>query len=224
VLRHQGRDLETALALFAEAARLADDTDELFPKAYSITGASGIKVLAGVVPDDEEQLLADVEHEVAADSAHDGYMLEVWKTQAQLAWLRGNRQVAIDLVDAATERALARNDRLLYNLYFERAEYYRFDGAHAAALENYRRVLEFGNGNGDRNLISNALLGVVLVELSAGRWLFHETRDKARASVLSARQTAIEADIRITGGLAEAVSSMLDDSVPTPDSIRLIVL
>jgi tetratricopeptide (TPR) repeat protein len=224
VLRHQGRDLETALALFADAARLADAVGELFPKAYSITGASGIRVLTDLVPDDEEQLLAAVEHEVAADSAHDGYMLEVWKSQALLAWHRRNRQLAIDITEAAIERALARNDRLLYNLYFERAEYYRFCGEYAAGLDNYRRVLEFGSSNGDRNLISNALLGVVLLELSAGRWLFHDTCDGARASVLRARKIAIEADIQITARIAETVAAMLDDTAPTPDSIRLIVL
>jgi tetratricopeptide (TPR) repeat protein len=224
VLRHQGRDLERALGLFEQATRLADAAGELFAKAYSITGATGIKVLTGVVPDDEEQLLTEIEHEIATASTHDGYMLEVWKSQGQVAWLRGRRQAAIEIVEAAIERALALNDRLLYNLYFERAEYSRFRGEHAAALEDYRRVLDFGSGNRDRNLITNALLGLVLLELSAGRWLQHGTPEGARASVLQARQIAIEADIQITAGIADVVAAMLDDPLPAPESIRLILL
>ncbi len=224
VLRHQGRDLERALMLFEQAARLGNMASELFPKAYSITGATGIKVLTGVVPDDEEQILTEIEQEIATASTHDGYMLEVWKSQGQVAWLRGQRQAAIEIIEAAIERALALNDRLLYNLYFERAEYARFCGEHAAALEDYRRVLDFGSGNHDRNLIANAELGLVLLELSAGRWLYHGTTENARASVLRARQTAIEADIQITAGIADAVAAMLDDSVPAPWSIRLILL
>lgn len=224
VLRHQGRDLEHALRLFEQAARLADAAGELFPKAYSITGATGIKVLTGVVPPDEEQTLADIEREIAATSTHDGYMLEVWKSQAQVAWLRGRRQVAADIVDAAIERARALNDRLLYNLHFERAEFARLSGDDATALEDYRRVLQFGRGNRDRNLIVNALLGLVLLDLSAGRWLHHGTVDEARAAVLEAREVAVEADIQVTAGIADAVAAMLDQPAPAPDSIRLILL
>lgn len=224
VLRHQGRDLTLALERFEEAVRLAVAAEELFPRAYSITGATGIKVWSGAVPDAEEQLLEELEQEIAKDSTHDGYMLEVWKSQAQVAWLRGREQAAIEIVEAAIERALALNDRLLYNLYFERAEFARFRGDGTAALAGYRDVLAFGDGNRDRNLISNALLGIVLLELSATRWLHHATADDARASVLRAREIALAADIQITAGIADTVAAMLDDPAPTPEAIRLILM
>lgn len=190
----------------------------------AITGATGIKVLSGVVPEEEEQLLAALEHEIAMSSAHDGYMLEVWKYQAQIAWLHGRSQSATDIIEAAIERALALNDRLLYNLYFERAEYARFTGGYASALQDYGRVLDFGNGNRDRNLIANALLGMVLLELSVGEWVYHGTLEQARASVLRARQIAIEADIGLTAAIADTVAAMLDEPTPAPASIRLILL
>lgn len=224
VLRHQGRDLERALGLFDQAKGLADASGEIFPKVYSVTGAIGIKVVMGDVPLDEEQRLVELEREIAAASAHDGHLLEVWKSQAQVAWLRGEEKAAIGIVDAATERALALNDRLLYNFYFERAEYDRFRGDHVDALSGYLRVLDFGNGNGDRNLISNALLGLVLVDLSAGRWMHHDSAEGARSSALRARQIAAAADIQITAGIANTVASMVDDSAAATQSIRLIVL
>jgi tetratricopeptide (TPR) repeat protein len=224
VLRHQGRHLERALWLFGDAARLADAAGELFPKAYSITGATGIKVWGGVVPDDEERLLEKLEDEIAMTSTHDGYLLEVWKSQAQVAWLRGRERTAVEIVGAAIERALTLNDRLLYNLYFERAEFARFRGDHAAALADYRRVLDFGKSNYDRNLITNALLGIVLLELSTGGWPHHDTREEARVSVLQARETATAADIQITAGIADAVAAMLDDPAAAPQLVRLILM
>jgi tetratricopeptide (TPR) repeat protein len=224
VLRHQGRDLDKALSIFNQALVLADASGELFAKAYSVTGATGVKVLTGVVADDEEDRLADIEVEIAMTSAHDGYMLEVWKSKAQVAWFHGREDSAFEIIEAAIERALALNDRLLYNLYFERAEYARFRDEHAAALDDYQRVLDFGNGNRDRNLITNALLGLVLLELSAGQWLHHGTPEEARASVLDARQMATEADIQITAGIADEVAAMLDDPMLAPQAIRLILL
>ncbi len=224
VLRHQGRHLDRALALFEQAEQLADACGEVFPKVYSVTGAAGIRVVMGYALADEEQRLADLERYIAAHSSHDGHLLEVWKTQAQVAWLRDDRQAAVAIVDAAADRALALNDRLLYNLRFERAEYDRFLGNHLEAASGYRQVLEFGTGNGDRNLISNALLGLVLVDMSANRWLHHDSADAARAAALQARQIALDADIQITVGIANSVVSMLDNPPGAEQPTRLILL
>jgi tetratricopeptide (TPR) repeat protein len=219
VLRHQGRDLDRAISLFAQAIEQGAISSELFAKVYSVTGATGIKVFWGTVPESEERLLAEAEAEIAATSAHDGYMLEVWKSQAQVAWFRGAGELAFEIIEAAIARALAANDRLLYNLYFERAEFRRLTGTAGDALEDYARVLRFGTGNGDRNLISNALLGSVLVDLWAGRWLHHESRAHARASAVRAREIALAADIQVTAQCAERVVALLDEadvSVPPP--------
>jgi tetratricopeptide (TPR) repeat protein len=224
VLRHQGRDFELALRLLDRAAFLAGEAGEVFTKAYAVCNASGIKLIRGCVPEDHEQRLAAVEFEVASDSSRNAYLLEVWKTQAQLAWWRGDRQRASDIVDAAIERALELNDRLLYNLYFERAEFQRLMGASGPAIEHYRAVLEFGSGNRDRNLISQALLGLVLAEMTGGRWVYHETRDNARAALLRARQIASDADIQLTVQIAQQVTAMLDTQAPTPDRVRLFLL
>jgi tetratricopeptide (TPR) repeat protein len=181
-------------------------------------------ILTDDVADGQEDQLAAVEYEVATSSAYVSYLLEVWKTQAQLAWWRGARGKASDIVDAAIERALKINDRLLYNLYFERAEFRRLSGEPRAALEDYRSVLEFATGNRDRNIIANALLGVVLAEMTGGWWRHHSSRDDARASLLRARQVALDADIQITVQIAERVTAMLDAPNPAPDDVRLFLL
>lgn len=224
VLRHQGRDLEQAMGLFEQAVGLSESSGELFVRVKAVTGATGIKVLVENVPNDEEDLLVSLEQEIAASSTHDGHMLEVWKYQAQIAWLRGRRQDATRLIESAIGRALALNDRLLYNLYFERAEFARLNGDFASALHDYDRVLSFGEENRDRNLITNALLGRVLVELGMGKLVDHPARAAARSSVLRARNIAFTADIAITASIAESVVAMIDASAIEQGSIRLIVL
>jgi len=222
VLRHQGRDLDRALSLFSEAEALGEQAGALFVKSHSITGASGIRVLRGAILDDEDRRLAQLEEEVAATISHDGHMLGIWKAQARVDWIRGRHAHALETIDAAIDNALALNDRLLYNLYFERGEFRRLSGDAPGSLEDYDRALRFGTGNNDRNLIANALLGQVLADLSAGRWLHHSSEVEARGSALRARQMALEADIQVTAQVAEQVTGMLDGSVGV-DPPRLIV-
>ena len=185
VLRHQGKDLDGALELFERAAGLGRSANELFTQSYSITGATGIKVFLGQIPDTEEETLLDIEAQVVA-AERDGYLLEVWKSQAQVAWHRGDQERAVRAVKDAVKGALKQNDRLLYNLYFELGEFARLSGRPEVGLGHYLNVLAFGEGNGDRNLIANALLGTVLVDLTMGDW-GHPWLDRARARPLFAR-------------------------------------
>jgi tetratricopeptide (TPR) repeat protein len=210
VLRHQGSELEVALAQFARAVELASGTGELFAHVYSITGATGVKVYLDAVPADEEAILEEAERRIAIASKHDSYMFEVWKSQAQVAWSRGNTPMALEIVETAIARALAMNDRLLYNLYFERAELRRDASGWGDALEDYGRVLAFGEGNRDRNLIANAQLGMVATELAAGSWLRHASASSARADTLRARDIARAADINATASIAERLVIMID--------------
>jgi tetratricopeptide (TPR) repeat protein len=224
VLRHQSRDLELALRLLNHAADLAGSTEDLFTKAYAVCNANGIHILLGTVPDDQAERLAMVELEVAGLSSQNGYLLEVWKTQAQLAWWRDDLRVARETVDAAIERAMELNDRLLYNLYFERAEFERLSGSPGHAIEDYRAVLDFGTGNRDRNLISQALIGLVLAEMGDGRWAHHGTQTGARGSLLRARQIAVDADIQFTVKVAEQVLAMLEIGDHRSAEVRLFLL
>jgi tetratricopeptide (TPR) repeat protein len=208
VLRHQGKDLDGALELFERAAGLGRSANELFTQSYSITGATGIKVFLELVPGTEEETLSDIEGQVVA-AERNGYLLEVWKSQAQVAWFRGEQERAIEIVEDAVEGALKQNDRLLYNLYFEKGEFLRLSGRPEVGLKHYLNVLEFGEGNGDRNLISNALLGTVLADMTAGDWGHHSSIERAHDQCLRAQQIASDADIQVTRQLAERIASSL---------------
>ncbi|HVY78079.1 MAG TPA: hypothetical protein VG898_06200 [Solirubrobacterales bacterium] len=223
VLRHQGKDLDGALDLFERAIDLGSEAGELFARAYSITGATGIRVFREDVPADEEHILFCIETQIAAATTHDSYMLEVWKSQAQVAWLRGDSQRAFEIVESAIEKALEQNDRLLYNLYFEKAEFLRLSGCAKGSLTFYRQVLKFGEGNGDRNLISNALLGLVLADLAADCWVHHASAEKAHDACLRARRVALDADIQITGKIARQIATMFDEPEGATKRQRLIL-
>ena len=209
VLRHQGKDLDGALELFEQATQLGRGADELFAQVSSITGATGIKVFLGQVPAAEEERLLEIETQIAAMASHNSYLLEVWKSQAQVAWQRGGSQRAFEIVEAAIGSALEQNDRLLYNLYFEKGEFLRLSGCSKGGLSHYRDVLRFGEGNSDRNLISNALLGTVLADMAAGDWPHHGSAERAHDACLRARQIASDADIQITRQIAERIAAAL---------------
>jgi tetratricopeptide (TPR) repeat protein len=206
VLRHQGKDLDSALDLFEEAARLGRRAGELFSQSYSITGETGIRVYLEELTDDEEQRLVDIEADVIA-SGRKGYLLEIWKSQAQVAWLRGNPERTFEIIDAAIGSALKHNDRLLFNLYFEKGEFLRLSGRPEEGLAHHLDVLRFGEKNGDRNLISTALLGIVLAEMTEGKWRYHHTQEQAFAACLRAQQLAADADIQITRQIAERLAA-----------------
>lgn len=222
VLRHQGRNLDRVLALFEEAIALGEESNQLFARAQSIAGASGIKIVTDSVPDDEEALLASIEAEIAASMSHDGYMLRIWKAQSRLAWYRGDRTLAFEIVEAAISRALTLNDRALYNLQFERGEFLRLGGRADEAFADYEFALDFANGNGDRNLQANSLLGLVLADCVADGWPQHGTLASARAAALRARDLALEADVTMTVDIAERVVAKLDDDLDSSE-FRLIV-
>lgn len=213
VLRHQGRDLDLAMTLFDRAEDLAEQLDLLSVKSLSVTGASMIKVFRESVPDDEEKRLEDLEQAVAARHAHDGHMLGIWTALAQVDWIRGRKEKAMERVVDAIQKARSLNDRLLYDLLFERAEFLRLTGDSAGALEDYDRAFRFGMGNHDRNLISISLLGLVLADLALGCWEYHSSKLEARGSALRARNIAMEADIQVTKQLAEAVVAKLDGAL-----------
>jgi tetratricopeptide (TPR) repeat protein len=213
VLRHQGRDLKRAQALFEQAEKLGERLNILSVKSLSITGASMIKVFFQSVPDDEEERLENLEQEIATAQSHDGHMLGIWKALAQVDWIRGRRESAMTRVEAAIQKARAANDRLLYDLLFERAEFLRLTGDGSAALQDYGRAFRFGTGNRDRNMTSIALLGLVLADISLGRWEYHSSQLEARGSALHARNIAAEADIQVTKQLAENVVAKLDGAM-----------
>lgn len=213
VLRHQGRELERALALFEQAESLSEDLNILSVKSLSIVGASMIKVFFESVPDDEEERLEGLEQEIATAQSHDGHMLGIWKALAQVDWIRGHGEAAMKRVEAAIEKARATNDRLLYDLLFERAEFLRLGGDGSAALKDYDRAYRFGTGNRDRNMTSIALLGLVLADISLDRWEYHSSQLEARGSALHARNIAAKADIQVTKQLAENVVAKLDGAM-----------
>jgi hypothetical protein len=222
VLRHQGRDLDRALELYERAERLGKDLHELAVEARAVTGASGVKVFRESVTAGEKARLDRIECLMATNGTQDGHMLGIWKARARLDWLHGRRGRAKGLIEDAIEKAEALNDRLLYNLFFERAEFRRLDGDAAGSIEDYRRALSFGTGNRDRNLAANARLGLVLADLSNERWAHHRSVLEARGAAMEARDQAMEADIQITAQIAEQIMARLDGGVGKFPS-RLIV-
>jgi tetratricopeptide (TPR) repeat protein len=216
-LRHQGADLGRALEMFTQAQSIAEECGETTVIVGSITGTTGIRVYCDSVPLDEEITLTRLEERVVLDDDSGHRLLEIWKSQAQVAWHSGRAADAREIIDSALSKALALNDRLIHNLRFEKAEFSRLGGRPREALSDYLRVHEAGERNHDRNLVSNALLGILCSELAAGEWIHHGSGTSARVAALRAYDIAQSADIRETARAAKQVVSAVDggDSVQT---------
>lgn len=211
IVRHQGRDLQTALNVFSDAHRAAERANDLVAWILATTGPIGIRVFWGTASIDDSEMLASIEEVVAGVEGLEGLRANIWKYQAHVAWALGEWSAAVELVEAALAESKRLNDRMLYNLYFDRADFARLRGDGRSADENYRRVLDAGLRNGDRNLVANARLGLVATDLARGRWETFATAENALAETIGARSVAVEADIHATATqateLANAIAS-----------------
>jgi tetratricopeptide (TPR) repeat protein len=210
VLRHQARDLDGAMRHFRAAESMAIEAGDLPTELSSVTGRIGTQVYLDQLPDQAGDELLAFESRLTGDSRHRNYLPKIWKSLAQVYFHDGQTALAFEHINRAIRGTLEFNDRLLFNYRFERGEFSRLDGSYDDALDDYCYVLESGRSNGDRNLVANALLGIVETELSSGRLAFHRSKADMRGSILLARATAVDADILATRQQAERTLGRLE--------------
>lgn len=222
VLRHQGRELSRALDLFDSAAEFAVSAEDRRTEVAAVTNGSGVRVYLGSLRADELDILSEIEIATGTGDSVVLDQIKIWKAQARVWNEIGEASQASRTLDRAIKAALALNDRGLFNLYFERAEFARRNGDEQTAQGDLRTVETFANGNGDRNLIANCLLASASLAASMAQTPF-EIAD-VRASILRGRDVALSAGIY---GTVHAAERLLEVVATTPDEAsaktRLIV-
>jgi len=221
-MRHQGRDLSGALEAFAQAINVAEQCNDVTARVGAIVGTTGILVFLGAVTPSTRETLDQLESDVLLASNPGHHLLEIWKSQAQVAWCEDRRSDARRIIDDALTKAEALNDRLMHNLRFEKAEFERLESQPDKAMTDYLLVWEAGRNNHDRNLVCNALLGIICSELAMGAWSYHETKQTAQQAAFDALDIAQEANIYRTTLTAKRVISALDGG-PDISDLRLVV-
>ena len=209
VLRHQGKDPQRALRHLAVAESLAHESGDIGTEVLAATNATGLRVHLEALLPDEAARLKRLEDRVRGYQEHSGDLIKVRKARARLAWLAGRRRQAELDINEALEIALRMNDRLIYNVYFERAEFARLAGEYDRASIDYERVAAFAEGNQDRNLIANCILGRALCAACTADRDDPDALRELRGSVLEARQIAMDADIQATVQQATRIASSL---------------
>ena len=118
---------------------------------------------------------------------------------------------------------MAHNERLLYNLYCERAVLARIAGQAQLARTTYQRVAAFSAWNQDRNMIANAMIGLALCDaLDDGA--SPPQRVAARAALLRAEDVARGATLYGTASLARELVGLIDGSrIDALQAVRVIV-
>lgn len=209
VLRHQGKDPQRSLRHLAVAESLAHESGDIGTEVLAATNAAGLRVHLKALLPDEAARLKRLEDRVRKHPERSGDLLKVCKARARLAWLEGRRRQAELDIDEALEIALRMNDRLVYNVYFERAEFARLAGEHDRATIDYKRAAVFAEENQDRNLIANCILGEALCAASTVGSDDPDALRELRGSVLEARQMAMDADIQATVQDATRIAASL---------------
>jgi tetratricopeptide (TPR) repeat protein len=223
-LRHQGHDLDEALCVLRSASEQAQSTGDLAVEVLATADASAIEVYFDTVDEGLADRLLSLEGRVIAAGDRPADLVKLWKERARVEWARGFLRAAADLLETAIEEALRLNDRLLYNLYFERAEFARLAGDLERARLDYGRVATFSEGNRDRNMIANSLLGLALCDVVSQVATTVDGRASIRAKALQARQIAATADIQATAAFAEELVVAMDRRKETEVAThRLIV-
>lgn len=212
VLRHQGKDPQLALHHLTAAESLAHDSGDLGTEVLAATNATGLRVHLEALLPDEADRLKRLEDRVRAHQERPGDLIKVCQARARLAWLAGRRRQAELDIDEALEIALRMNDRLIYNVYFERAEFARLAGEYDRASIDYGRAAAFAEGNQDRNLMANCMLGRALCAASTADREDADALQELRGSVLEARQLAVDADIQATVHEATRIAASIQSA------------
>jgi len=210
IIRHQGKQLDVAFEHFEMAEELARKLDDIYTVVFSATGMLGIQVYLKDIPEKSMEKLNKLEDELQDNPQYENYLPKIWKCQSQVLFDAGKIDEAHSRLAKAIAEALEMNDRLLFNYYFQRAEFFRFQGDVEKAVHDYLKVLEFGRVNGDRNLISNSLLGIAEAEASNNTLIHHLSEADRRSSVLQARAIAEDAGIVVTQRHAEGTLIRLE--------------
>ena len=222
-VRHQGIELDRALADLEAAAAGAREAGDLAVEVLATADAVAVLVAQGRADDGVDGRLAELEAKVRADGHRPADLVKLRKEQARVNWALGRTSAAVHLLDEAIDDAMALNDRLLYNLYFERADLARIAGQVQLARTNYQRVAAFSAGNQDRNMIANAMIGLALCDaLDDGA--SPPQRVAARAALLRAEDVARGATLYGTASLARELVGLVDGSrIDALQAVRVIV-
>jgi hypothetical protein len=76
--------------------------------------------------------------------------------------------------------------RLEYNAYFDFGEMYRKYEKHDIAIDNYTQALDFSTSNGDKNIESMSLYGIILTEIGSNKLWYHSSLEDQKASLIKA--------------------------------------
>lgn len=95
-----------------------------------------------------------------------------------------NYNEALNLIERTIDIYEESNERLRFNLYYEKAEVLRKMTEFNSAIKFYRKSLQASQYNGDKNIQLYSLLGILCTELEANTFLFHEDRSQQLKSLI----------------------------------------
>lgn len=100
--------------------------------------------------------------------------------------------------------------RLLYTMYFEFGEYYRFCSKIEESLKNYKNAITFSKKNGDKNLETMSYLGIMLLEINSKTFIFNKNINEQKKLLTSIFETSETHNLFINKTLASLFLSVIN--------------
>ncbi len=99
--------------------------------------------------------------------------------------------------------------RLIYTMYFELGEYYRFMQEHNKAIDNYCKAIDFSHKNGDKNLETMSYIGIILTEYDAIKFIYNNCKNEQINLLIKTIKISREHNLTINEMLANLILTIL---------------
>ena len=112
--------------------------------------------------------------------------------------------------------------RLIYTMYFEFGEYYRFCKNTEKSLKNYKSAISFSKKNGDKNLETMSYLGIILLELSSKSFILNRNIDEQKELLSRIIGISEKYNLCINKTIASLLLSVLNKEQMNEDILKYL--
>lgn len=207
--RHQGKELEKAMLYYKKCERKAKTIGDKRYLCKALNEQLSIHLIWNDFDYDYSKVFTEIYKILATDDKAFTVRMSTMKYHSIYLRLIQDYINSELYINQAYEGLKKIGKRTSYNLQFEFAEYYRELKDYQNAIINYKNVLDFSLKNNDRNLKSNALLGLIITEISSKKYYYHSNDDEIIQELIDIIKLTTEADIHITNVQAKIILELI---------------
>jgi hypothetical protein len=210
--RHQGKYLTNAVEYYNECLKEAKVQNDYKYYIKAVNGIIGVFLVRNNFEYPFNEEFSKIYQLNGKGGNIDEVILSTMKYHSIYLRKIKNLPDAKYYIDKSFEGFKSIGKRLIYNLHFEYAEYYRDIEDFDSSFKHYLIAYNFSEKNNDRNLKTHSLLGIILCEIGINNYYYSGSKEEQIKNVLRIENIADEADIHITKLQARIVLEYLQEN------------